>query len=903
MDRLHGPTGSVEMDAGIVGHHTCSTLSNQELHDLLRKTYTLEESVISAALLPESVEDRRAKEILEKTTVSVGDRFETGLLWKEDDPSFPDSYPMAVKRMQSMERHLQKDAELYEKVRCMIGEYLAKGYAHIATRSELKAFDCTKVWYIPLNIVFNPRKQKYRLVWDARAEVKGISLNSKLLKGPDMLTALPAVLCRFRERAIGFGADIKEMYHQMRIREADKRVIRFVFRNDPLMAPVVYVMDVATFGATCSPSSAQYVKNLNAKEYAGQFPEAEKAIVENHYVDDYFDSADTIEETVKRARDVRDSKTVLSWIHSDHRRYKQFVAFRIGEILNLTKLGEWHWVPTKCNVADGMTKWEKRYSLQSNGPWFRGPNFLYHPEESWPLLDRVTPNISEEMRVRLLLHDVLVTDSVVDYQRFSRWRVLVRTIACVFRFVSNCRRKRDGLSIEAIPATSRVKKLVKRDLITKITPLKREEYQVAEAYLWRAAQADEFEDEVKVLKKNRSLPYKDWRPVEKCSHIYDLSPFLDEQDVGHGNTETAVNEIRQRFRIQNMRAEMKRICKTCVWCKVKKCGPKSPRMARKSRVTPNLPPFTHTGVDYCGPFTVADGRRSEKRYVCLFTCMSTGAVHLEVAHSLTTQACLMSIRRFTCRRGKPLEFYSDNGTNFQAASKEIMQKIGNDIEDVFTDSRTRWNFNPPSSPHMGEVWERLVRSLKMALNVLNDGRMMTYEVLLTTLAEAEDLINSRPLTYSSLEPGVLEALTPNHFIRGVGGQTEHAVPPTNEAVALRDCYKRSQVLADRLWKRWITEYLPSINRRTKWHVESPPLTRGDLVYIADDSIRKNWIRGIVEETIEGPDGRIRQAIVRTAKGQFRRPVAKLEVQDRKSGMQGTQPELRGGGMCLPTSTI
>ncbi|XP_055618886.1 uncharacterized protein LOC129763661 [Toxorhynchites rutilus septentrionalis] len=207
---------------------------------------------------------------------------------------------------------------------------------------------------------------------------------------------------------------------------------------------------------------------------------------------------------------------------------------------------------------------------------------------------------------------------------------------------------------------------------------------------------------------------------------------------------------------------------------------------------------------------------------------------------------------------------------------------------------------------MGGVWERLVRSLKTAFNVLNDGRTMTDEILLTTLAEAEDLINSRPLTYSSLEPGVLEALTPNHFIRGVGGQTEHAVPPTNEAAALRDCYKRSQVLADRLWKRWVTEYLPSINRRTKWHVESPPLTRGDLVYIADDSIRKNWIRGIVEQTIEGPDGRIRQAIVKTAKGQFRRPVAKLavlEVQDRKSGVQGTQPELRGGGMCLSPSTI
>ncbi|XP_055527286.1 uncharacterized protein LOC129719896 [Wyeomyia smithii] len=264
----------------------------------------------------------------------------------------------------------------------------------------------------------------------------------------------------------------------------------------------------------------------------------------------------------------------------------------------------------------------------------------------------------------------------------------------------------------------------------------------------------------------------------------------------------------------------------------------------------------------------------------------------------------MAIRRVVCRRGKPLEFYSDNGTNFQAASKEVMKQIAMDLEDAFTDARTRWNFNPPSAPHMGGVWERLVRSLKTALSVLNGGRKLTDEILLTTLAEAEDLINSRPLTYVSLEPGVDEALTPNHFIRGVGTQVEHAVQPTSEAEALRDRYKQSQSLADALWKRWVNEYLPSINQRTKWHSESPPLSRGDLVYVADDTIRKNWVRGIVIETIQGTDGRIWQAIVTTAKGECRRPVVKLavlEVQDRKSELEASPPKLRGGGMCAPTS--
>ncbi|XP_055522854.1 uncharacterized protein LOC129717032 [Wyeomyia smithii] len=543
-----------------------------------------------------------------------------------------------------------------------------------------------------------------------------------------------------------------------------------------------------------------------------------------------------------------DLKTVLSWIHSDHRQYKQFVAYRIGEILNLMKVDEWHWAPTKVSRVDAMKKWAKKHSFCSDGQWFSGPNFLYQSQNKWPKQNRITPNVAEEIRACILFHDVAVTDPMVDVHRFSRWKVLVRTVACIFRFATNSRRKRDGLSIEASPTTDKMKKFVNKSKPASTTPLKREEYLKVETYLWRSTQAEAFMDEVKASKKNLELPSGSWRPIEKCCSIYSLSPFLDEQELlehyhqqlAHGNVETAVNELRQRFYIPSMRTRMKQIGKACVWCEVKKCQPQNPRMAPllKSRVTPNLPPFSHTSIVFCGPFTVTVGRRSEERYICLFTCMPTRAVHLEVAHSLTTQSCLMAIRRFVGRRGKPLELYSDNGTNFQAASKEVMKQIAMDLEDAFTN-------------------ERLVRFLKTALNVLNGGRKLTDEIQLTKLAEAEDLINSRPLTYASLEPGVDDALTPNHFIWGVGAQVEHAVQPTSEAEALRDRYKRPQSLADAQWKRWVNEYLPSINQWEKWLSESPPLSRGDIVYVGDDTIRKNWVRGIVVETIQGTDERIK----------------------------------------------
>lgn len=234
-----------------------------------------------------------------------------------------------------------------------------------------------------------------------------------------------------------------------------------------------------------------------------------------------------------------------------------------------------------------------------------------------------------------------------------------------------------------------------------------------------------------------------------------------------------------------------------------------------------------------------------------------------------------------------MEFFSDNGTNFVGASKEIIKEINEDCSENFTNARTRWNFNPPAAPHMGGVWERLVRSVKEALNELDDGRSLSDEVLETVLAEAENMINSRPLTFVSKENTEPEALTPNHFLLGYPScGREMLCTPGNEARALRDQYERSRVLADKLWKRWIKEYLPTINLRPKWHEEKASVQVGTLVYMADEDNRKSWVRGVVDEVVNGADGRIRQVIVRANGKLYRRAVAKIAVPEIGNGTPG-----------------
>ncbi|XP_062702664.1 uncharacterized protein LOC134285598 [Aedes albopictus] len=300
---VYGAISRRTEDAKTVSHH--NGITNDDIYNLLKENYALEESVV--AVKQETKDERRAREILEQTTVRVGERFETGLLWRTDDCTFPDSLPMARRRLKQLEQRLAKSPELCANIRQQIEDYQRKGYAHLATSEELANTDPLKTWYLPLNYVQNPKKpSKIRLVWDAAATVSGVSLNSQLLAGPDLLTPLTAVLSLFRERRIAFGGDIREIYHQLRIREADKQAQRFLFRKIPQdVEPSVYVMDVATFGSTSSPCSAQFIKNLNASEFSGAYPEAAAAIVNKHYVDDYYDSVDSIDEAIRRAKEVR----------------------------------------------------------------------------------------------------------------------------------------------------------------------------------------------------------------------------------------------------------------------------------------------------------------------------------------------------------------------------------------------------------------------------------------------------------------------------------------------------------------------------------------------------------------------------------------------------------------------
>ena len=137
-------------------------------------------------------------------------------------------------------------------------------------------------------------------------------------------------------------------------------------------------------------------------------------------------------------------------------------------------------------------------------------------------------------------------------------------------------------------------------------------------------------------------------------------------------------------------------------------------------------PFTHT---YFGLFEVKLLRRILKRWCYLFTCLTTRAVHIEVAQSLNTESCLDTVTRFIARRGYPNTIISDNGTNFVGAANELKTFMNEQdkakIESDLAQKKIVWKFNPPGASHLGGTCERLVQNCKKVMIAILDNLSLT----------------------------------------------------------------------------------------------------------------------------------------------------------------------------------
>lgn len=350
-----------------------------------------------------------------------------------------------------------------------------------------------------------------------------------------------------------------------------------------------------------------------------------------------------------------DSKIVLSWLNSN-KLLPPFVARRINEINQIQNL-DTRYVPSDMNPADVATR-----PSNNNTYWLSGPAFLKAHPKTWP-------NQSQQPDT---IQSLLAGDGLSQRIEEQEENELTKT----------SQNEHEIAEREEQCEVSRMENVTTDNDITTIIKIQTEhfpkEMKGISTDLYKSLKL--FKDKNGLLRCKGRLQNTNWIEDKKYPLLLPKnSEFTVKviEDTHKNNYHIGVSHTlamtRNKYWILQGRSKVKSVLRNCVQCRKYSGGPyKMPMMAPLPAERVNYSkPFTFTGIDYFGPLKVEDAR-VEKRWICLFTCLSVRAIHMEVVQDLTADECVLAIRRFVATRGLPHVIISDNALQFKLASEVLV---------------------------------------------------------------------------------------------------------------------------------------------------------------------------------------------------------------------------------------
>lgn len=523
--------------------------------------------------------------------------------------------------------------------------------------------------------------------------------------------------------------------------------------------------------------------------------------------------------------------------------------------------------------------------------WWQGPKFLQSHESKWSCGEyQVSNHVVTALHANTQTNTQHYVEEIVS--RYSKLSTLLRVVSYCFRVLK--RNRRPNIRVDGEEANQTLLKLIRlaqeMDFPFEISSIKSGTH----VKKGRLVALNPYLDENSILRVGGRLRNADFEIDKKFPILLSsknrLALLIFEQEhinLLHGGPQLLLSHTRERFWTLGGRNLAKKVVRSCITC-----FKSNPRAATAQmgplplpRASPS-PTFYNTGVDYAGPFHIRDrkgrGGRTSKCYICLFICLSTKALHLEIVSDLSTDSFLAAIRRFTARRGKPRNLYSDNGTTFVGASNELLELgkfLHNELEtlNLKTDEMgVHWHFIPVYSPPMGGLWEAGVLSTKHHLRRVASDASLTFEEIYTLVAIIEAILNSRPLTPLSNDPNDYIPLTPAHLLIG-RKYTSIADPSLNGIKESRlSRWQLIQQIQQHFWTRWHKEYISELQTRLKWKCPYPALPVNTLVLIKEDKMPPaHWKMGRIVEFHPGTDHVARVTTIRTERGLLKRALVKL----------------------------
>ena len=196
-------------------------------------------------------------------------------------------------------------------------------------------------------------------------------------------------------------------------------------------------------------------------------------------------------------------------------------------------------------------------------------------------------------------------------------------------------------------------------------------------------------------------------------------------EEGHQGVSATTSKVRSRFWVIGLPRIVTSIRYNCVTCKKldKKTTTQLMGWLPQERLKP-APAWNCTAVDLFSPFRIrgeVQKRTTGKAYGVIFNCLSTQAVHVDLAPYYHTEKFLMVLRRFVLLRGYLAKMISDNGSQLTTANEELKKVVAPwDWDELAAFSVTKgmeWKFLPADAPWQNGTSEALVKSVKKVIMV------------------------------------------------------------------------------------------------------------------------------------------------------------------------------------------
>ncbi|XP_076799794.1 uncharacterized protein LOC143444883 [Clavelina lepadiformis] len=365
------------------------------------------------------------------------------------------------------------------------------------------------------------------------------------------------------------------------------------------------------------------------------------------------------------------------YISNTLKRFQTFVANRLSLIPKLSIPSQWRHVDTKRNPADIASRGLMPNEIKKAKLWFHGSEFLWNTDGQWPARPSSLPPLPDDNPELKEVKEVNSFTAIIGDNSFSK---LLRRYSLFhklhFRKKNIVEPKRGLIStMEMEEATKEIVRLVQMEsfpaVIRTLGKCQEENSPNQSRGQWERArgrlQRSQVPDDIK---HPMILPSRHEVTGLVMNHYHAMQ--------GHCGTLHVLASIREQFWIVRGHSAVQYYLKRCLPCRVWKAKTGEQLMAPLpgARVTPGNRPYTNTEVDCMGPLMVKQGRSQVKRYGCIFTCLATRAIHIEIAFSLETSSFISAYRRFINRWGSSTKkIFSDNGSNFVGAERELHQGI------------------------------------------------------------------------------------------------------------------------------------------------------------------------------------------------------------------------------------